>query len=130
MFSGCLLNAEFSSSIAHTNSSERSGAAITFAHRAAIRSLISISIGGGRAVGCQTNPASGIQENIHHHRVGADCTFVGLIFCDVPVARAESSGGLVSHPRGVKDESRCANNLVPTRSQMARRMGHSARRLC
>jgi hypothetical protein len=52
--------------------------------------LISISIGEVGA-GCQTNPASGIQENIHHHRVGADYTFVGLIVCGVSVARIKAA---------------------------------------
>src|SRR5260221_717056 len=67
--SACSLNADRSSSIVRVNSSEPSGAAITFAHRAAIRSLISISIGGERAVGCQTNSLHGIQKIIHHDRV-------------------------------------------------------------
>src|SRR5260221_802193 len=67
--SACSLNADRSSSIVRVNSSEPSGAAITFAHMAAIRSLISISIGGERAVGCQTNSLHGIQKIIHHDRV-------------------------------------------------------------
>src|SRR5258706_9096392 len=81
----CSFKADRRSCIAAVNSSDPSGAAITWAHRASILSFR--SIWGSPAVGCQTTELQEIRESMQH-----DWAVITTLLWDCDLLRVSAVG--------------------------------------